>query len=478
MKLIRTAVAKLGHWKQEMGPRSLQFRLTLGITAVSLLGVGGMGSWAAWEMRQMLVVNHKQDLEILGAQIPREIATRPAQPIQSRVQQEIDQWSSGNLWVWIKQPNGQLLVQSSSSSHLPQEISQLPLSQLPMAPEVYAMHGYYWVVCSQPLQIRGENLGQLYIARDISHDYQVLTTFVGSLKIATVLSALSVVGLVTLLIQRSLRPLRQMNQLAIGKAPLELDQVPSEVKELVQAFGNLSLRLSETGEQQRQFTNHMSHELRTSLSLVYGYLQSTLRRSSNLNEPQRAALEVAVSETERTIALLTHLLNLARVNNGSIAFNLKPVVLNDVVQEVAAIDNRVKVEAESDLIVATVDREQLLQGLMQLVQNALKYSPLDQPVWISLHSTTDSKVIEVGDRGPGIAPEHQAKLFEPFYRIENSRNRSTGGVGLGLAIVKALVEGMGGRVTLQSIVGEGSVFSVRLPAERGEQPDEYEHSAS
>ncbi len=252
---------------------------------------------------------------------------------------------------------------------------------------------------------------------------------------------------------------------------MELDQVPTEVKDLVQAFGQLSARLSETGKQQRQFTDSMSHELRTSLSLIYGYLQSTLRRGDNLTDPQKNALEVAVSETERTIQLLGSLLDLAKLNQGAISLHLIPLNLNDWLQKTSWIvvpessESCFSVEIAPTPLTIRADPEKLQQVIQQLIDNAVQYSEADRPIALSLSRDLQEAVIQVRDRGFGIPIAEQTRIFEPFYRLEASRCRSTGGIGLGLAIVKSLTESMGGRVTVQSTLGEGSVFEVRLPIE-------------
>ncbi|MCY7282759.1 MAG: HAMP domain-containing histidine kinase, partial [Cyanobacteria bacterium CAN_BIN43] len=234
--------------------------------------------------------------------------------------------------------------------------------------------------------------------------------------------------------------------------------------------GQLSARLSETGEQQRQFTDSMSHELRTSLSLIYGYLQSTLRRGDNLTDPQKNALEVAVGETERTIQLLGSLLDLAKLNQGGISLHLIPLNLNDWLQTTHWVvlpespqSPRLSVEVVSDPLVIQADPAILQQVIQQLIDNAAQYSQPDRPIALSLSRDRQEAVIQMRDRGFGIPAAEQVRIFEPFYRLEASRCRSTGGIGLGLAIVKSLTESMGGRVTVQSTLGEGSVFEVRLP---------------
>jgi signal transduction histidine kinase len=458
---------------KRQGTGSLQWRLTLGITAVSLLGLGSIGTWTIWNMRQMLLVKHLQGLEMIADRFPAGLQP-PLSPsaLRQDLQHRAARWSSASLWVWVK-VNGKVVALSPTTAP-PQPL----LAGSPKMPEVYELDQHYWVLCSRTLQAEGKPVGQLYLAQDITHDYTVLSTLIQSLKIGTVVAIAGIALLVALLIWRSLRPLRRMNRLAA--AGLEFDQVPTEVKDLVQAFDHLSSRLSETDEQQRQFTDSMSHELRTSLSLIYGYLQSTLRRCDNLTNPQKSALEVAVSETERTIQLLGTLLDLAKINQGSIALHLTDFNLNDWVQEtqwiVAPHCSRLNVEiAVEEPLIIRADPEKLQQVMQQLIDNAAQYSPADRPIDLVLSGDRQA-VLQVRDQGIGIPAAERGRIFEPFYRLEASRCRSTGGMGLGLAIVKSLIESMGGSVTVQSAGERGSVFEVRLGIEA--QPSSLNQQAN
>ena len=413
----------------------------------------------------MLLVKHKQSLEFVADRFPDGL-DRPTSnaAMTQTLQHKVEQWASPSLWIWVE-VEGKVVVQSPSIAPMEPLFSRLTMPNLPA---VYALDNRYWVLCSRTLKAKGMTVGQLYLAQDITHDYTVLSTLINTLRVATLVAIAIIALLAALLIWRSLHPLRRMNQLAA--AGMELDQVPSEVKDLVQAFGQLSARLSETGEQQRQFTDSMSHELRTSLSLIYGYLQSTLRRGDNLTDPQKTALEVAVGETERTIQLLGSLLDLAKSNQGGIALHLIPLSLNDWLQTVpwfikSPESSRLSIEVAPEPIVIQADPEKLQQVIQHLIDNATQYSEPDRPIALALSSDRQEAVIQVSDRGFGIPTAEQTCIFEPFYRLEASRCRSTGGIGLGLATVKSLTEGMGGRVTVQSTLGKGSVFEVRLPLE-------------
>jgi signal transduction histidine kinase len=201
--------------------------------------------------------------------------------------------------------------------------------------------------------------------------------------------------------------------------------------------------------------------------VVLGYLQSLLRRSTNLNDYQKEALETAASEADRTVRLLEDLLDLARADSGYVHYRLESMVLNDLVAEVAGMaekfsDRFIQVEGKEP-VSAIVDRDRLKQVLINLIDNAVKYSESDQLIKLIVERVDHQAIIQVCDRGVGIPLQDQSRIFERFYRVDEARARSTGGHGLGLAIVKTLVEGMGGSITVRSKLDGGSVFTIALP---------------
>ncbi len=454
---------------------SLQLRLTVGITTIALLGVGTIGTWTAWKMRKMLVVDHIQTVQTAAEQLDTKLTQHPT----GQWHAVLDQWiAPDNMWYAAKPMQGDMIVRSPASNQLPSDMMAAPWSEASKTPRVETIQNRHLILARQPLHKTGQSIGELYLAQDITHDYNVLSTLINTLRFATALALATIATLIAMYIRGSLRPLRRINQLAskTGKPEFTLSDpalsnqvIPSEMQGLVQAMSSLSHRLSETGEKQREFTNGLSHELRTSLCLIQGYLGSTLRRGDNLTPAQREALEIAASETDRTVHLLQDLLDLGRINSGKMQFFLQPVALNDVVMPTIELvnphhDRKIQVESDQAIVVAQADVTQLQRVLMHLLKNAIHFSPADRPIQIKLQQTDRQAIMQVCDQGTGIAETDQSYVFDPFYRVETSRCRATGGMGLGLAIVKSLVEGMGGEVSLKSTLGEGSVFTVRLPA--------------
>jgi signal transduction histidine kinase len=233
----------------------------------------------------------------------------------------------------------------------------------------------------------------------------------------------------------------------------------------VSGENDLMLSLPQVYEQQRQLINNFSHELRTPLTLVYGYMQSIRRRNENLTDLQKEALEIAIFEMERTIDLMKGIFDLARLDQDSIRFSFTSVCLTSVIKKAIAhiqqvSDREIKVEGGELKITVLADAEQLKQVLIRLIDNAIRYSDLG--IMIKLEKLGNYVTLSVSDRGSGIPVSDQPHIFSPFFRVDRSRNRHTGGVGLGLAIAKVLVEGMGGSLSVRSELGKGSIFKVML----------------
>lgn len=300
-----------------------------------------------------------------------------------------------------------------------------------------------------------------------------LLTVIQHFRTVTFLSSATSTILTILFIWRSLLPLRQINRwtetysLQLNPSELKLQWTPSEVRPLVRTWNQLLTRLAEVREQQQQFTSNLAHELRTPLSMIYAYLQRTQQKNHHLTDAQKEALAMAVEEAERMTQILQESIALARADNF-ISVENEPLIVNVLVTEVAQMtekfDHRsIQVQVPLFPVRVKADRDYLMQILSHLVNNALKYSDPTEPIILKLVQSEDWVIIEVSDRGCGIPQSEQFRIFEPFYRVDPSRARATGGVGLGLAIVKRLVESMNGTIEVRSELGEGSTFIVKLP---------------
>jgi signal transduction histidine kinase len=241
--------------------------------------------------------------------------------------------------------------------------------------------------------------------------------------------------------------------------------MPKKILQINSVKEDLMISLSQVQAEQRQLISNFSHELRTPLTVVYGYMQSIQRRSENLTDLQKDALKIAMLEMQHTINLLQESLELARLDRDSICFLMVSVKLQNLVSEVIATfekvaEREIVFECEEKPILVLADVDRLKQVLSRLIDNAIRYS--DTMITIKLEKSGDYAAISICDRGCGIPIKDQPHIFSPFYRVDRSRSRITGGVGLGLTIAKVLVEAMGGTLSVDSQLGEGSTFKVML----------------
>ncbi len=459
-------------------PLSLKWQLTLGITVFSVLSLGGVTTWTSLRMQQLLVDSHKYKIEDIAKKFSYEVTVySEMMSLDEAIQRVIEKPEIKEHLIWIRDHNRNIIAESMGFRDDIDPATHnllLEYTNMPLKPKVALISGRYWVACGGPFIVGNQQLGQLYLVTDITREYTIFLSIVYSLIPATILATVLLIVVSAWYIRTSLEPLQQMSQLTenisadgLSDYRLTLEQAPSEVSMLANTCNKMLDRLSESWEQQRQFVGNVSHELRTPLTIVQGYLQSTLRRGDNLTPPQREGLEVAANEAERTIRLLQDLLELARADHGNLHFQIESFDVNALLSEVQDMaqqfsQGRVYLEPNQAIMFVKADRNRLKQIILNLIDNAIKYSEPEKPITLKVNSQDKEVYISVCDQGQGIPLQHQIRIFERFYRVDEARTRA-GGTGLGLSIVKTLVEGMAGRVTLISQPGKGSIFTVILP---------------
>jgi heavy metal sensor kinase len=252
-------------------------------------------------------------------------------------------------------------------------------------------------------------------------------------------------------------------------ARLPVHDPEDEFGQLALVFNRTLSRLQSAFERLQRFTADASHELRTPLTAIQSVGEVALRENLEPGE-YRDRIGSMLEETARLTRLVESLLVLTRADGGHLSFELKDSDLTSVVEKVIE-DYRVMAEEKDQQLVtdiqkglrACIDAETLRQALVNILDNALKYTPSRGMIAVKLKERPDQLIVEVTDSGPGIAPEHRDKIFDRFYRIERDRPQDVGGAGLGLAIAKWAVEANGGRLELDSAENRGSTFRVLLP---------------
>ncbi len=279
------------------------------------------------------------------------------------------------------------------------------------------------------------------------------------------------------LARRALRPVEAITlaaqRIAAGDLTQRLTVPPSsdEVGRLAVTFNEMIARLEASFRQIRQFTTDASHELRTPLTVMKGETELALRRPRSAEDYQRV-LESSLEEIDRMTRIVDELLFLSRADLGEVKLESIPVRLDTLVEDIHRQATLLGQEQDVQVTLGTVtpatvrgDELRLRELLLNLVDNAIKYSQPGGKVEISLVTEGTIARLSVLDHGIGIPPEAQRRIFDRFYRTDAARAHAKKGTGLGLSICKWIAEAHHGRIEVQSTEGEGSRFTVVLPLE-------------
>ena len=278
---------------------------------------------------------------------------------------------------------------------------------------------------------------------------------------------------------RTLRPLRNFtetaNHIVTAQDLQERLVAPDphdEVGQLAETFNKMLERLDILFNTQQQLVADVSHELRTPLATIQGNLDLLRRGAAKDPSMLQESMDAMNSEVARMSRLVRDLLLLAESDAGA-PLQLRPVELDTLLLEIyregmLIANNRLKMRlGHEDQAVIQGDPDRLKQLLLNLVNNAIAYTPDGGTVTLSLHRRPDNWVrVAVADTGVGIAPEDLPHIFDRFWRQDKARSRKLGGSGLGLSIAKSIVEAHGGRISVESELGKGTTFEVLLPLAR------------
>ncbi len=239
-------------------------------------------------------------------------------------------------------------------------------------------------------------------------------------------------------------------------------------------IGRTLYREAKLSRMKTDFVSLISHELRTPLTSIRMFIE-TLALGRVKDEAQtREVLQVLARETERLSELIDRVLDWSRIESGKKEYHREVATVESVVDSAIAAFRAQRINAQVNLqreVAANlpplqIDREAMAGAVLNLIQNAFKYSGTEKRIAVRARSEEKRVAIEVEDNGLGIAPRDRKRIFDRFYRVDNLLTRKTEGSGLGLAIAKRIVEAHGGRISVRSEVGKGSVFTIVLPAAR------------
>lgn len=256
---------------------------------------------------------------------------------------------------------------------------------------------------------------------------------------------------------------------------LVVENGDDELGHLSLTFNHLLGKLDHSFTQMRQFTGDASHELRTPLSAMHSVGEMALRSPMGAHEYQETIASM-LEEVDKMSQLVSDLLALARADGDMVKPVLEKVELGGIIKEETARLEILAEEKNQELTLTIrqacpvcLDRNIFRQAFANILFNAIQYSPEKGTIWILVDRDQAGCFVEIADSGPGIAPEHQKRIFDRFYRVDKVRSRDKGGSGLGLAIARWAVTINNGHIEVTSTAGKGSAFRIFLPEQQHEK---------
>lgn len=341
---------------------------------------------------------------------------------------------------------------------------------------VQNIDGYYYMLGSDTLTVDGPTpkTYQIEVAVNTDHHHLLIEKY--RWRLAIILSAGIIISalLGALIAKRGLKPIQRMTE-TIGKisisqlhARMDPKDWPKELKDLVAAFNHMLARLERSFNQLKQFSADLAHELRTPIHHLVVETEISLSRGRTLEE-YRETLISNLEEYASLTSLIDRLLFLARAENPQTAVNYVNINLAEELAAIIEFHEAVAEEKQMTMtlhcpdITLAVDNVLFQRAVNNLLSNAVKYSRPNDSVTIDVTEDEKKVYIAIKDSGPGISEEHLPHLFDRFYRVDFARTKKEGGHGLGLAIVKSIMELHQGQVTVSSVVGDGTVFTLIFP---------------
>ena len=377
------------------------------------------------------------------------------------------------LEVLVLNPQGQVMF-ATPNAGFAIDVVVASAAQGPHVPALWSQGGlsYRGIAAEVPTGLRDESKVIVAVATDIAHHQAFMRLFRQTLWLfvagAAVLSGL--LGWVAA--RRGLAPLRAMREQTQAVTAqqlshrLSVNSVPVELAELAQSLNEMLARLEEAFLRLTDFSSDIAHELRTPVSNMMTQTQVALSRARNADE-YRSILESNAEEFEHMGRMISDMLLLAKADNGLVVPHRETLQLAAEVQalfeyyEAVAEDKGIQLILQGDASVVA-DRLMLRRALGNLLSNAVRHATPHTTVQVRVGANTDKIVIEMHNTGDTIAQEHLERLFDRFFRVDPSRQRSSEGTGLGLAITKSIVAAHGGDIHATS--GDAvTTFTIQLP---------------
>ena len=462
-----------GHWRSRLTGTMLG-QLQLATYAAVLLGFTGATSTGLLLSERSRLRVGEAELLAASAALALRLESQGDQG-EMVIVQELQDHSSVRTNLWLEQPDGQLITPRREHRPIPAALLQAAVAANPLRKQgeshLIALQEREYLTL---LDRRLPSGDLLWSSREISGLGPAQSEFLAWMILIWGSALSGSLLLVSLLVKRITKPLQELSSRSaeltaegLQTAALPVPRGPEELSQLTRTYNALIERLAQSWSQQRQFVSAVSHELQAPLTVVSVSLKRVIRKAPELEAQLVQRLHDAVEETIGMQQLLSDLLDLSRSDSGRLQVKQEPVDLRPLLAEVVrtqevalARELTLELPADTSSTSALGDAARLHQVLLNLIENAHKYSPLEQTIQLRLRSDLKALVLEVEDRGIGIPLQDQPYVFDRFHRGANTTGQS--GSGVGLSVVKLLVEAMGGSITVRSEPGMGSCFRIQL----------------
>ncbi len=406
--------------------------------------------------------------------------------------------------IWIASDDGAIIFYSEIPSYLEGKLDtseegwpKLPDSrQYGKQPGEYEIGDYFglfedtgvdWITTTQRFEIKNippynmEAGGVILIHSKVPNIYQLKTSIIIIFIISGFVGCIIALLFVAILTKRITKPINQMKRAARRVASGEFTERVSvngkdEIAELSESFNNMIVALESLESMRRDFIGNVSHELRTPITTIKGFVEGVLDGVIPV-EKQENYLTIVLDETRRMQKLVNDLLDLAKMQAGEVSLNIADFDVNELIRRCVIslqqmfIEKNLEFQAdfETERTFVNADSDAIQRVIINLLQNAVKFTPQDGEIRVKTYNDRDKVFISVEDNGKGIPEEELSNIFERFYKTDKSRSTDRSGLGLGLAIVRNIIVSHNEIIKVESEEGHGSVFTFSLCSASGSE---------
>lgn len=457
----------------------LKVNLTIWYMIILLLVLIFFSSIAYLSLKNQIQGEVKDSLELEMNNIKNEIQTLEKLSDQNYLSYLYNDVNNKNHRVIFYDEDANILIGEEIEGFIPNQLNDKN------SYKIISYENQDWAVIIEPYYLsdsstQQNNAGYIMIANSLEQEKEILNNLLLILTILLPITLLLASGGGYFLSNRALKPIDIISNTAEKISHSSLSQRikikegrEDEIGRLINTLNNLLMRLETSFHKQKQFTADVSHELRTPISVIKSHIEEALEElESDIPEEEIQLLQTIKKQVDQMDNMISQMLMLARVDEENFELDKENFDLNIVVDAVMeemnlkAADKNIKLTKSTDLqedYSLKADLSLITQLLLNLIDNAVKYTPAEGKIEISLSHTEEFYRIDIADNGIGIKEEELDSIFNRFYRVDKSRSREYGGTGLGLSICRWIVDIHGGKIYVESSYGEGTTFSVFLP---------------